>query len=68
MTIPYQPTVATVDALPATTRPTADDAVLAAARGVESIIAEHAATCWRQRLHVAARSRMMATMSVPLAS
>jgi alkylation response protein AidB-like acyl-CoA dehydrogenase len=49
MTIPSQTTIATADASPTDTRPGVDEAVVAAARGIGSIIAEHAATTERNR-------------------
>jgi alkylation response protein AidB-like acyl-CoA dehydrogenase len=48
MTIPYQPTVASADAS-TTTRAAVDEGVVAAARGIGSIIAEHATTTERNR-------------------
>jgi alkylation response protein AidB-like acyl-CoA dehydrogenase len=49
MTIPSHTTIAAVDASPTITRPVVDEAVVAAARGIGPIIAEHAATTERDR-------------------
>jgi alkylation response protein AidB-like acyl-CoA dehydrogenase len=49
MTIPSHTTIATVGASPTTTRAAVDEAIVAAARGIGSIIAEHADTTERNR-------------------